>query len=363
MGMSYWRKPLPYSCATTPTATVNGSGKSSGKTMASATKGGTNSCYSSAAATSVTSSYAKKTPSPLRTSSKEAALTNLRALDGFEEQQYSEDNTSTTVDDDDVHYIDGVEYEYDIDEDGRLVTSAEFSTYSFSGSQGSLYSTAEVSFAGMTTASSVAGMSMIALNLDETRDGEAMDEDDGESFGSDLEDTYEDDDEELTVADSSIYLDYYTDDEDDVVNDGNDESREEPVTTEEDNYNDGNRDSVPVSEIDIENELTATRPSIIKSREEALLAVKEEFATSRKNLLKGISDIAIELQEAESEDEKAKLAAVIKSELNELKSLSRREAEMVKALKKKKKSKKTVMKKRPSVRSVVSLSETIIEEE
>merc|ERR1711907_754854 len=192
------------------------------------------------------------------------------------------------------------------------------------------------------------------------------DEDDGESFGSDLEDTYEGDDEELTVADSSIYLDYYTDDNDDVVNDGNDESREEPVTTVEDNYNDGSRDSVPVSEIDIENNeviATATRPSIIKSREEALLAVKEEFASSRKNLLKGISDIAIDLQNAESEEEKAKLAAVIKSELNELKSLSRREAEMVKALKKKKKSKKTVMKKRPSVRSVVSLSETIIEEE
>merc|ERR1711907_655862 len=128
------------------------------------------------------------------------------------------------------------------------------------------------------------------------------------------------------------------------------------------------QESVPVAEIDIENnevtwEAGTTRPSIIKSREEALLAVKEEFASSRKNLLKGISDIAIDLQNAESEEEKAKLAAVIKSELNELKSLSRREAEMVKALKKKKKSKKTVMKKRPSVRSVVSLSETIIEEE
>merc|ERR1711907_457416 len=125
----------------------------------------------------------------------------------------------------------------------------------------------------------------------------------------------------------------------------------------------------PVAEIDIENnEVTATattRPSIIKSREEALLAVKEEFASSRKKLLKGISEIAIELQDAETEDEKAKLAAVIKSELNELKSLSRREAEMVKALKKKKKSQKskTVIKKRPSVRSIVSLSETIIEEE
>merc|ERR1711907_699734 len=193
------------------------------------------------------------------------------------------------------------------------------------------------------------------------------DEDDGESFGSDLEDTYEDDDEELTVADSSIYLDYYTDDEDDVVNDGNDEEESRgPVTDKEDNI-DGDRDSVPVAEIDIENnEVTATattRPSIIKSREEALMAVKEEFASSRKKLLKGISEIAIELQDAETEDEKAKLAAVIKSELNELKSLSRREAEMVKALKKKKKSKKTVMKKRPSVRSVVSLSETIIEEE
>merc|ERR1711907_61306 len=196
------------------------------------------------------------------------------------------------------------------------------------------------------------------------------DEDDGESFGSDLEDTYEDDDEELTVADSSIYLDYYTDDEDDVVNDGNDEEESRgPVTDKEDNI-DGDRDSVPVAEIDIENnEVTATattRPSIIKSREEALLAVKEEFASSRKKLLKGISEIAIKLQDAESEDEKAKLAAVIKSELNELKSLSRREAEMVKALKKKKKSqksKKTAIKKRPSVRSVVSLSETIIEEE
>merc|ERR1711907_120429 len=195
------------------------------------------------------------------------------------------------------------------------------------------------------------------------------DEDDGESFGSDLEDTYDDDDEELTVADSSIYLDYYTDDEDDVVNDGNDEEESRgPVTDKEDNI-DGDRDSVPVAEIDIENnEVTATattRPSIIKSREEALLAVKEEFASSRKKLLKGISEIAIKLQDAESEDEKAKLAAVIKSELNELKSLSRREAEMVKALKKKKKSKnkKTVIKKRPSVRSIVSLSETIIEEE
>merc|ERR1712199_51024 len=137
--------------------------------------------------------------------------------------------------------------------------------------------------------------------------------------------------------------DYYTDDEDDVVNDGNDEEESRgPVTDKEDNI-DGDRDSVPVAEIDIENnEVTATattRPSIIKSREEALLAVKEEFASSRKKLLKGISEIAIKLQDAESEDEKAKLAAVIKSELNELKSLSRREAEMVKALKKKKKSK------------------------
>merc|ERR1711959_121147 len=240
---------------------------------------------------------------------------------------------------------------------------------------GSLYSTAELSFAGMTTASSVAGMSMIALNLDGGETREESVDDDGESFGSDLEDAYDDDDDEaLTIADSSIYLDYYTDndnDEDDVVNDDNDECREGPVTTKEAAATDETRqEPVPVAEIDIENnEVTATagttRPSIIKSREEALMAVKEEFASSRKNLLKGISEIAIELQDAQSEEEKAKLAAVIKSELNELKSLSRREAEMVKALKKKKKnkSKKTVIKKRPSVRSVVSLSETIIEEE
>merc|ERR1712188_182422 len=136
---------------------------------------------------------------------------------------------------------------------------------------------------------------------------------------------------------------------------GNIEGDREATTPDETNRQDS---SVPVPEI-------TTRPSIIKSREEALMAVKEEFASSRKNLLKGISEIAIELQDSKSEDEKAKLAAVIKSELNELKSLSRREAEMVNALKKKKKnkSKKTVIKKRPSVRSVVSLSETIIEEE
>merc|ERR1712188_39374 len=104
---------------------------------------------------------------------------------------------------------------------------------------------------------------------------------------------------------------------------GNIEGDREATTPDETNRQDS---SVPVPEI-------TTRPSIIKSREEALMAVKEEFASSRKNLLKGISEIAIELQEAKSEDE------------------------MVKALKKKKKnkSKKTVIKKRPSVRSVVSL--------
>merc|ERR1712176_1116040 len=126
--------------------------------------------------------------------------------------------------------------------------------------------------------------------------------------------------------------------------------------------------SPPVPEIDIEKEptqraLAATRS--IMSREEASISVKEEFAMSRKNLLKGISEIAKELQDAETDEEKAKLAEAIKSEMAELKSLSRREAQMVTALHKKKSNKRktTAIKKRPSVRSVVSLSETIIEED
>merc|ERR1712232_276416 len=184
-------------------------------------------------------------------------------------------------------------------------------------------------------------------------------------------------------ADSSVYLDYYTDDDDNGEEEDEDESRG-PVQYEvDDGYREATSDEkrqepppppVPdvIVEVDIKKEsiqrtTTATtvgRPTM--SREEALISVKEEFAMSRKNLLKGISEIARELQEAETDEEKAKLADVIKSEMIELKSLSRREAEMVAALKKKKKSnksKRTVIKKNPSGRSVVSLSETIIEEE